>query len=61
MTMPTAANSAGGKHLPYEAKHIDDVGRPLCPCNFYEDKAAEAKSSEWVCACEEMQKYKYCH
>ena len=43
------------------AKHIDEVGRPLCPCNFYEDKAAEAKSSTWVCACEEMQKYKYCH
>ncbi len=43
------------------AKHIDEVGRPLCPCNFYEDKAEEAKSSEWICACEEMQKYKYCH
>jgi ferredoxin-thioredoxin reductase catalytic chain len=43
------------------AKHIDEVGRPLCPCNFYEDKAQEAKSSKWVCACEEMQKYKYCH
>jgi ferredoxin-thioredoxin reductase catalytic chain len=43
------------------AKHIDEVGRPLCPCNFYTDKAEEAKSSTWVCACEEMQKYKYCH
>jgi ferredoxin-thioredoxin reductase catalytic subunit len=43
------------------AKHIDELGRPLCPCNFYEDKAAEAKSSQWVCACEEMQKFKYCH
>ena len=43
------------------AKHIDEVGRPLCPCNFYEDKAEEAKSSTWICACEEMQKYKYCH
>ncbi len=43
------------------AKHIDDLGRPLCPCNFYEDKAAEAKSSFWICPCEEMQKYKYCH
>ncbi len=43
------------------AKHIDEVGRPLCPCNFYEDKAEEAKSSTWVCPCEEMQKYKYCH
>src|SRR5688572_7418734 len=43
------------------AKHLDDLGRPLCPCNFYPDKAAEAKKSEWICACEEMQKYKYCH
>lgn len=43
------------------AKHIDDLGRPLCPCNFYEDKSAEAKRNEWICACEEMQKYKYCH
>ena len=29
------------------AKHIDEVGRPLCPCNFYENKAEEAKSSTW--------------
>jgi ferredoxin-thioredoxin reductase catalytic chain len=43
------------------AKHIDEVGRPLCPCNFYEDKAAEAKRSTWICPCEEMQKWKYCH
>ena len=43
------------------ARHIEEVGRPLCPCNFYEDKVEEAKSSTWVCACEEMQKYKYCH
>ena len=43
------------------ARHIDEVGRPLCPCNFYEDKAEEAKSSTWISACEEMQKYKYCH
>ena len=43
------------------AKNIDEVGRPLCPCNFYEDKAAEAKLSRWSCPCEEMQRYKYCH
>ncbi len=43
------------------AKHIDEVGRPLCPCNFYEDKAEEAKRSTWICPCEEMQKWKYCH
>jgi ferredoxin-thioredoxin reductase catalytic chain len=43
------------------AKHIDEVGRPLCPCNFYEDIAAEAKLSRWSCPCEEMQRFKYCH
>ena len=43
------------------AKHIEEVGRPLCPCNFYEDKQAEAKNSTWICACDEMQKWKYCH
>lgn len=43
------------------AKHIDEVGRPLCPCNYYEDKAEEAKSSTWICPCEEMQRWKYCH
>ncbi|MCS7003116.1 MAG: ferredoxin:thioredoxin reductase [Dehalococcoidia bacterium] len=43
------------------AANIEEVGRPLCPCNFYPDKAAEAKRREWICACEEMQRYKYCH
>ncbi len=43
------------------AKHIDEVGRPLCPCNFYEDIVAEAKLSRWSCPCEEMQRFKYCH
>ncbi len=37
------------------ASHIDEVGRPLCPCNFYPDKKAEVeRSREWVCACDEM-------
>ena len=43
------------------AKHVDELGKPLCPCNFYEDKAEEAKSATWICACDEMQRYKYCH
>ncbi len=43
------------------AKHVDDLGRPLCPCNYYEDKAEEVKQSTWICPCEEMQKWKYCH
>ena len=43
------------------ANHIETVGRPLCPCNFYPDPAAEAKLRRWICACDEMQKWKYCH
>ena len=43
------------------AMHIDELGKPLCPCNFYKDKAAEAKLRRWMCACDEMQIYKYCH
>ena len=43
------------------ATHIEQVGRPLCPCNFYPDPQEEAKQRRWICACDEMQKYKYCH
>lgn len=44
------------------AKNMDDLGRPLCPCNFYKDKKAEIENSrEWICACDEMKKYKFCH
>lgn len=44
------------------AAHVDQLGRPLCPCNFYPDKEAELeRSREWVCACDEMKRFKYCH
>ena len=44
------------------AQNVDEVGRPLCPCNFYPDKQAEVESSRsWICACDEMKRYKYCH
>jgi ferredoxin-thioredoxin reductase catalytic chain len=43
------------------AMHIDELGKPLCPCNFYKDKQAEAQLRRWICACDEMQIYKYCH
>jgi ferredoxin-thioredoxin reductase catalytic chain len=43
------------------ATHVDELGKPLCPCNFYRDKQAEAKLRRWICACDEMQMYKYCH
>ncbi|MGE0694078.1 MAG: ferredoxin-thioredoxin reductase catalytic domain-containing protein [Pirellulales bacterium] len=44
------------------AQNVAEVGRPLCPCNFYADKQTEvADSRRWVCACDEMKQYKYCH
>lgn len=43
------------------AHNMDTVGRPLCPCNYYQDKAQEAKFRRWMCACDEMQIFKYCH
>ena len=45
------------------AKNLDEVGKPLCPCNFYPDKEAELAENgrRWVCACDEMKQFKYCH
>ncbi len=43
--------------------NMEEVGRPLCPCNFYPDKQKELEENgrRWVCACDEMKKYKFCH
>ncbi len=43
------------------AKNVDELGRPLCPCRFYPDKNEEVKHRTWICACDDMQIYKYCH
>lgn len=43
------------------ARNIDELGRPLCPCRFYPNKREEIKHRTWVCACDDMQVYKYCH
>ena len=43
------------------AQNIDQIGRPLCPCRFYPDKNEEVKHRTWICACDDMQIYKYCH
>ena len=43
------------------AHHVDTLGRPLCPCRFYPDKEAEIEHRTWICACDDMQVYKYCH
>jgi ferredoxin-thioredoxin reductase catalytic chain len=43
------------------AMHLDELGRPLCPCRFYPDKTEEIKHRTWICPCEDMNIYKYCH
>ncbi|MGE3804704.1 MAG: ferredoxin-thioredoxin reductase catalytic domain-containing protein [Gemmataceae bacterium] len=45
------------------AANLDELGRPLCPCNFYPDKQKELEEHgrRWLCACDEMKKWKYCH
>jgi len=39
----------------------DTLGKPLCPCRFYPDKQEEVTHRTWICACDDMQIYKYCH
>ena len=43
------------------AQNVDEIKRPLCPCRFYPDKTEEIKHRTWICACDDMQIYKYCH
>ncbi len=43
------------------ANHVQELGKPLCPCNFYPNKEEEVKRRKWICACDEMQIFKYCH
>ena len=43
------------------AKHKDDLGSPLCPCRYYDDKLIEANSSYWNCPCLPMRERKECH
>ncbi len=43
------------------ARHMDELGKPLCPCRFYPDKNEEVKHRTWICPCDDMQIYKYCH
>ena len=43
------------------ASNVDEIGRPLCPCRFYPSKNEEIKQRTWICACDDMQIYKYCH
>ena len=43
------------------AANVDTLGKPLCPCRFYPDKQEEIRYRTWICACDDMQIYKYCH
>ena len=43
------------------AHNSETLGKPLCPCRFYPDKQEEVKHRTWICACDDMQIYKYCH
>ncbi len=43
------------------ARNVDDLGKPLCPCRFYPDKKEEVRHRTWICPCDDMQIYKYCH
>jgi len=43
------------------AEHKVDLGAPLCPCRFYDDKEAEAKDGYWNCPCVPMRERHECH
>ena len=43
------------------ADNLTTLGKPLCPCRFYPDKKEEVTHRTWICACDDMQIYKYCH
>lgn len=43
------------------ASHMDEFKRPLCPCRFYPDKAEAVEERTWLCPCDDMKVYKYCH
>ena len=43
------------------ARNLENLGRPLCPCRFYPDPIGEIRHRTWICACDDMQIYKYCH
>jgi ferredoxin-thioredoxin reductase catalytic chain len=43
------------------AEHKVNLGSPLCPCRFYEDKEAEAKDGYWNCPCVPMRERHECH
>lgn len=43
------------------AEHKVDLGAPLCPCRFYDNKEKEAKDGFWNCPCVPMRERHECH
>ncbi len=43
------------------ASNLDIIQKPLCPCRVYPDKNEEIKHRTWICPCDDMNVYKYCH
>jgi len=43
------------------AEHKVNLGAPLCPCRFYDDKEKEAKDGYWNCPCVPMRERHECH
>jgi ferredoxin-thioredoxin reductase catalytic chain len=43
------------------AQHKDELGTPLCPCRYYENKKEEVAASFWNCPCLPMRERKECH
>ena len=33
----------------------------VCPCRVYPNKVQKAKHRTWICLCDDIQVYKYCH
>ncbi len=42
-------------------RHKKELGAPLCPCRYYEDKEAEVKTAFWNCPCVPMRERQDCH
>ena len=43
------------------AEHKVNLGAPLCPCRFYDNKEAEVKDGYWNCPCVPMRERHECH
>lgn len=43
------------------AEHKVELGKPLCPCRYYQDKEKEAKDGFWNCPCVPMRERHECH